>query len=261
MAPQGTILHDENSPQRLNAQILDETDFETKENSAQVGKDVLVSRMSESSALFRESFTARLKGKELAELYDKWAADYEKDTDGADYQAPQNTVAVFRKLFPSTMDPTTAKVLDCGCGTGKAAVFLSLNTDGRPRFENLHGLDFSPGMLRQAKANGMPYVSLMQGDVLQPLNIADNEFDAMVSVGMFTSGNVGPEAWPQLLRIVKPGGIVCASVQEHVYHPDGHPEKLRQLERDGKCRVIDEERVVTMARLDTHGIIVTVEVL
>jgi ubiquinone/menaquinone biosynthesis C-methylase UbiE len=224
----------------------------------QVGQSVLVARMAKTSELFRESFTGGKTDAELAALYDKWAKAYVADLSLAGYKAPENGAEHFRANLPKHLDPATAKVLDCGCGTGLVGAQLMLRTDRVP-FCNLHGVDFSLGMLEQARDK--PYRSLQQGNVLKPLDIADNEFDSLVTVGMFTAGNVGPEALDQLMRIVKPGGIVTATIQDHIYEPEGFPAKIAALEKAGVCTVIEHAKIVTMESLDTYGHCVTFAIL
>lgn len=234
------------------------------ENGNQVGQDVLVGRLVNHSQLMRESFSGGKTDEQLSKVYDKWSKDYVKDTADAGYVAPQNTCKVFRKNLPPTLDPASAKILDCGCGTGLVADFLVTEASGQPgdeKFLNLHGLDFSPGMLDGAREANKPYVSLQQGNVLTPMAIEDNEFDAMISVGMFTSGNVGPSALEQLMRIVKPGGIVTTSIQDHIFVPEGFPAEIERLEQEGVCKVASVEKIPTMTKVDTFGHVYTFQVL
>lgn len=213
--------------------------------------------MTEESFL-RESFTGKNTDAELATLYDKWAKKYAADTDSAGYKAPENCVERFRANLPKHIDPSSAKILDCGCGTGLAGVQLMLRSDRTP-FLNLHGLDFSKGMLEEARDK--PYRSLQEGNVLKPLDIADDEFDSLVSVGMFTTGHVGPQALAQLMRIVRPGGIVTATIQDHIYEPEGFPLEVAALEKAGVCSVVEMVKIVTLAELNTFGLCITFKVL
>lgn len=234
------------------------------ENGGEVGREVLVGRLGPHSELMRQSFSGGKTDEELQKVYDTWSNDYLKDTANAGYVAPPNTCKVFRKNFPANLDPKTAKVLDCGCGTGLVADYLVTGASGQPgdeKFLNLHGLDFSPGMLDKARDSNKPYVSLQQGNVLETLAIKDNDFDALISVGMFTSGNVGPSALEQLMRIVKPGGAVTISIQDHIFIPEGFPAEIERLEKKGICRVASVEMISTMTKIDTFGHVYTFEVL
>lgn len=231
------------------------------DSAEEVGVSTLINRLTDvqQPELMKKSFVDGQSPEELRDVYDKWATQYQQDTDRVGYVAPANVTAVFRRHAETAgLNPETAKVLDIGCGTGLAAVHLMMRTDAPP-FKNLHGLDYSQGMLDLAKSR--PYVSLQQGNLMATLDIEDNSFDAVLGVGTFTAGNVGPSAMEQLLRITRPHGIVCVSIQEHVYMPEDYPSHIKALTDSGKCRVVEIEKVPTMLAVDTHAMVVTFEVL
>lgn len=214
------------------------------------------SRMSTQGSLFRAAVTNKSTD-DVEVIYDKWAKEYVADTASAGYKAPENAAEQFRKNLPRDVNPATAKILDCACGTGLAGVQLMQRSDRVP-FLNVHGLDFSRGMLEEAQQK--PYQSLQQGDVLKPLDIANDEFDSCLCVGMF-SGNVGPEALRQLMRIVSPGGIVTATVRDPIWDAKAFPAEITALEEAGVCSVVENVMVETMSELDTMGHCVTFKVL
>jgi SAM-dependent methyltransferase len=137
---------------------------------------------------------------EARRLYGDWAETYD-DSFGAawGYIAPREIAAILR----SEIAPT-AEILDIGAGTGLVA-------------ENLRGLtvdalDITPEMLRIAEPKGL-YRRLMLGDLTATLDIPDGSYDAIVSCGTFTHGHVGPECFPELLRITRPGAVfACGTI-------------------------------------------------
>ncbi len=133
-------------------------------------------------------------------LYGDWAQTYDESFGaGWGYIAPREIAGVLK-----TAISPDAEILDIGAGTGLVA-------------ENLRGLtvdalDITPEMLNVARAKGL-YRNLVQGDLTKMLDIADASYDAVISCGTFTHGHVGPECFPELLRITRPGALfVCGTI-------------------------------------------------
>ncbi|XP_035672552.1 methyltransferase-like protein 27 isoform X3 [Branchiostoma floridae] len=47
------------------------------------------------------------------------------------------------------------------------------------------------------------------------LGIDDDSYDAVVGSGLFATGHVKSDCLEQLIRIVKPGGVICLSIREN----------------------------------------------
>ena len=77
------------------------------------------------------------------------------------------------------------------------------------------GIDISSEMLHQAKLKKC-YSSLIEADVTSKIPLKDNSIGAVVSAGTFTHGHVGPDAFDELLRIVRPGGLFVLSINYNV---------------------------------------------
>jgi predicted TPR repeat methyltransferase len=166
---------------------------------------------------------------ELQERYDVWAREYDADLESLAYVAPQvGAEQVHRMVGPD------ATVLDAGCGTGLVGRWLSGLGVGR-----LVGFDLSNEMLAVAAERGV-YDELSQGSLLDPLPFERGMFDAVVSVGTFTFGHVGPEALAHLPAIVRPDGFVVMTFRDDVMREMGFELAVARLERDGVWKL--EER-------------------
>jgi predicted TPR repeat methyltransferase len=153
---------------------------------------------------------------EAEEVYDRWAATYDADTvEGMGYVAP--TLAARRLV---QLRPAVGPVLDAGCGTGLAGAALA-----RERVRAVDGVDLSEGMLERARSLGV-YRTLTKADLTQPLGIPDDTYDAAICVGTFTAGHVGPQAFDELARVVRAGGLVVATVLEAVWESGGYRAHL-----------------------------------
>lgn len=140
---------------------------------------------------------------EIAAAYDAWAGSYDAEMALAGYRHPSIGAALLARHAPRGTGP----VLDAGCGTGLLGDWL-----GILGLAPVEGLDLSAGMLDRARAKGA-YARLHQVALGGPLPFADGQFAAIIATGVFTTGHVGAEALPELLRILSPGGPMVLTVK------------------------------------------------
>jgi predicted TPR repeat methyltransferase len=185
--------------------------------------------MAARSELLRRAYAVESPD-EVRALYRDWAKSYDDDLLGDDleYVAPVEAAAVFARH----VDDRAAKVLDVGCGTGLAGQALAA-----AGFTDIDGADISAEMLAEAGGKGV-YGRLIEADLTAGLDVADGAYDAVLSVGTFTHGHVGPDGLDEAIRLVRRGGIVCVTVNEGVYDRMGYPAKLAALQQAGACTVV-----------------------
>ncbi|MCZ8152002.1 MAG: methyltransferase domain-containing protein [Rhodobacteraceae bacterium] len=140
---------------------------------------------------------------EVAALYDGWAATYDAEMAKAGYRHPAVGLALLARHLPREAGP----VLDAGCGTGLLGDWL-----GIMGFGPVEGLDLSEGMLEVARAKGA-YARLHQLALGRELPFAEGAFAGVISTGVFTTGHVGIEGVPELVRITAPGGPIVLTVK------------------------------------------------
>ena len=140
---------------------------------------------------------------EIASLYDGWAATYDAEMAQAGYRHPAVGLALLARHAPRGTGP----VLDAGCGTGLLGDWLALLG-----FTPVEGLDVSEGMLAQARRKES-YARLHRLALGQALPFADGAFAGIVSTGVFSTGHVGAEGLPELIRIARPGAAIVLTVK------------------------------------------------
>ena len=156
-------------------------------------------------------------------LYKKWAKTYDEDFAlNSNYISPQKISSFFNKHSRKTDTP----ILDVGAGTGLIGKFL--NSKGKKK---IFGIDISSEMLDQAKRKGC-YSSLIELDITKKISFKDNFFGAVVSAGTFTHGHVGPDAFDELLRITKPGGLFVLSINSKFFIKGGFQEKFLTIKNE-----------------------------
>ncbi|NEQ97218.1 MAG: aminotransferase class I/II-fold pyridoxal phosphate-dependent enzyme [Cyanothece sp. SIO2G6] len=134
---------------------------------------------------------------EVKEKYDTWADFYDKEHYDNGWTILLNHVAY--TLVPYLQDG--AEILDIGCGTGLLG--RELISYG---FQNLHGVDIS-----QQSLNNLEKLNLYQGlhleELGKTLSFDSDQFDLLISTGVFTRNQVPLESFEELSRILKPGGF------------------------------------------------------
>ncbi|MGH8866560.1 MAG: class I SAM-dependent DNA methyltransferase [Actinomycetes bacterium] len=172
-----------------------------------------------------------MQGPDDAErVYDEWAARYDDDTvAGMGYVGPAIAAAKLVELARPGL------VLDAGCGTGLVGVELA-----QRMATTVDGVDISPGMLDRARVSGV-YRKLERADLTRPLEIEDDSYDAAICVGTFTAGHVGPEAFGEMARVVRPGGHVVATVLDRLWESGGYRAYIDALAASGGVRLLEAD--------------------
>ena len=163
----------------------------------------------------------------MAEHYDEWAAEYERDVLSYGYTTP----AVIAGLMGRYVGAKDGAVLDAGVGTGMMSEVL------KPLgYTGLYGIDLSENMLRLARKKNV-YEDLRQMELGKRLNFPDDDFAAVVAAGIFSPGHAPPHSFNELLRVVRPGGYIIFSVRSD--EDAGFSEKQRKLEDEGFWRLVE----------------------
>lgn len=168
---------------------------------------------------------------EARALYRDWAANYDADVFDALKVRGSDRIA---DLLAAHLGARDAAVIDLGCGTGQVAA--RLKTHG---FTQIDGLDFSPEMLEVARGKGL-FRELIAADLNRPLAIADARYAAAVSAGTFTTGHVGAGAFAEVLRIVRPGGLLAVTIADTAWQEGGFDTVLARLTAAGRIAILND---------------------
>ena len=191
---------------------------------------------------------------ETLSTYNKWAGRYNDDVDKEEYVAPELASDYVAKHV-GARDIGTVKILDAGCGTGLVGKHLA--TRGA---KNLDGIDLSPEMLRIAQQTNI-YTSLEVADMSQRLDIPTESYDVVVCVGTMTQGHVGPEAFDELVRVVKSGGYIISTVRESVWRKNGYESKVQALDEAGKVRIVSDRLRPQRIGAGVNAVFIVLQVL
>ena len=188
--------------------------------------------------------TAMRAGDDAHEVYEEWAPTYEADlVGGYGYTAPRIAADAMAAACPDR----EAEILDIGCGTGLVAEELAARG-----FSAIDGFDASPRMLAEARAKGL-YRNLIEGDVRARSTIEPGRYDAVIAVGVFGAGHLGPEDLDRLARPVRAGGPIVLYSSALRWDEDDYPFHLRRLEEAGAWTVERTEETNYMDRIERPG--------
>ena len=166
---------------------------------------------------------------ELAERYDQWARDYDRDLE-RDFQwlGPQRAAEVFARYVSGD-----GRILDAGAGTGLVGKCLA-----EMGYRRIIAMDMSGGMLAEARKKNVyqDFHQMVMGSVL---GFDSGSFDGVISVGVLTVGHAPASSLDELVRITRLGGYVIFSLRPDVYESAGFKEKQSELESAGKWKLVE----------------------
>ena len=167
---------------------------------------------------------------EVMKYYDEWGEKdkYNRDMIDWNYTGPKETVDVIKKYLISK----DALFFDAGCGTG--LVGLQLKKFG---YKNFHGADLSQKLLDTVTKN--LYQKLFKVDLNKSIELYNNLYDTVMCVGTFTFGHVKPNALDEFVRITKPGGLICCTINEGIYKEYGFDDKILEIKKNNKWEELE----------------------
>ncbi|MFQ5504804.1 MAG: L-histidine N(alpha)-methyltransferase [Planctomycetota bacterium] len=166
-------------------------------------------------------------------LYEEWAESYDEDHRAIGFFGHKTAAEALARYTPFA---EVAAVLDAGAGTGAAGEALwSLG------YRNLTAVDLSKEMLARARKKGL-YRELVQADLGLPLDpFPCNSFDAAILVGVFSYGQAPAHTLDEIVRLVKPGGVVAFTMRVDFFEQDAMSVrgKMEELDRAQAWKLLD----------------------
>ena len=167
---------------------------------------------------------------EVMRYYDEWGDKdkYNKDMVDWNYTGPKETAEIFNK-YEKNKDTL---IFDAGCGTGLVGLELK-----KYSFKNFHGADLSQTLLDTVPKD--LYQKLVKVDLNKPIEVENNFYGGVMCVGTFTFGHVKPNALDEFIRITKPGGLICFTINEGIHKEYGFDKKIISLNQNNKWEEIE----------------------
>lgn len=167
---------------------------------------------------------------ELERDYDDWSGTYDVDHLNFGNKLLVHFTGVFCRHVPVDASP----ILDAGAGTGRLAETLTLHG-----YRGFTGIDLSANMLAVASAKGV-YDRVHRMRLGDRLDFEDNRFAVVASLAAMSPGHAGADAFEELIRITKPGGLLVLSLRAGCESITGFDARRVALEKAGQWRLEDQ---------------------
>lgn len=168
----------------------------------------------------------------VKEIFDIFAADFEKVLSDLEYQTPQIMSRFLDEIY-GTDSLHKLHILDAGCGTGLCGKFLKPYA----RFLCLEGVDLSAQMLAEAKKKKV-YNRLYCNDIISFLQKKNSKYDLIVSADVLTYFGRLDSFFEQAQKALKKQGRILFSFtaneedeRDYILHKSGrykHHQKYVQ---------------------------------
>lgn len=189
-----------------------------------------------------------------AEFYTNWSKEnnYDQHLNPNLYRGPEIAAQAVADYFPSSTR-AGLRILDVAAGTGFVAenlLFLG--------FDHVDALDPSEGMLKIARQKGLynHYICSYLDHNKLPL-LADT-YDCAVTSGGMGEGHIPYDGIDQLIRVVKPGGLVCIVMREayleHSQYKNILEPHMDDLEKQGLWTLVSRS-IVENYCFDLNGVV------
>ena len=162
----------------------------------------------------------------VKQFYADWALQYNQDVNSAEYSGP----VIAAKLLNQHLSDKKARILDAGCGTGLVGVELQ-----RLDYIHVDGFDLSQEMAELATASGAYQQVTGNIDMMRAVeDFPHREYDALLSIGVFTLGHVPPQALEVLVKLVRRDGLLVISTRSHYFEQTDYQKCVDALLSSGQ---------------------------
>ena len=191
---------------------------------------------------------AAVSGKNVSidpeEHYDSWAKQYEKEL-LEDYGYCAHIIG--SKAFSTYELRKSCNIIDIGCGTG--LVGEELKSSG---FLNIWGLDVSSKMIAIAKKKKV-YREFYQKKIENLDGIISKPFEALICVGSFGLGHIGPESLKLLVKLVEKNSLIIIFMNAEPFNLENYMGYIEDLKKQSLINIVDIQDHNYMTKLDRPG--------
>jgi predicted TPR repeat methyltransferase len=167
----------------------------------------------------------------LKRYYADWSRTYDRDMDAVQYSGPEFAAT----LMSRHMGDKSARILDAGCGTGLVGVALQALG-----YRVVDGFDLSAEMAQLSTATGAYREVVGNVDMMRARqDYPHADYDAVLSIGVFTLGHVPPQALEVLVQLLRDGGLLLLSTRSHYFEQTDFQQCVDALLAAGKLRQLE----------------------
>ncbi|XP_013788851.1 uncharacterized protein LOC106472740 [Limulus polyphemus] len=145
---------------------------------------------------------------ETCKIYDQHADDYEKFA--SKFTCEEWSLVVTDVIETKILKDKSCRILDVGAGTGANGNLLQ-----KHGYTNIDALDGSEQMLEIAKTKNIYHnlIHIILKDGVRIPNVENDTYTAVVMNAVFCPNHCDSSIFPELIRVVKPGGYISWSLK------------------------------------------------
>lgn len=187
----------------------------------------------------------------VQDLYEDWAATYDKDVVENGYQTPARCAAA----LAAYLSPHDAPIFDFACGTGlSGAALASLG------FSVIDGVDISQAMLDIAAKRGI-YRSLRAVDPDAEPGLGAGQYAAVSAMGALSPGAAPAHYFDRLMAGLAPGGLMVLSYNDHTLTNPDYTDRVETALANGTVRERFREHGTHIEKLGSKSTVYVLEKL
>ncbi|XP_045208397.1 methyltransferase-like protein 27 [Mercenaria mercenaria] len=172
--------------------------------------------------------------------YIKWADKYDEDLEKHAFTGPGKVAQIVRDQILN-QPVGDVRILDVAAGTGLVARELK-----KFGFRHIDALEPSEAMLKEAKKAHLYINYFVEFISESQTTIAESSYDVVTGSGLFANeAHVPCEALYEMIRVVKPGGLIVLCGRNHLLNDSETYKRLEplmdKLESDKKWKKVLRE--------------------
>lgn len=179
----------------------------------------------------------KMPPEETCRIYSEHAEDYENLA--SKYTCEEWALVIPDVIEAKILKDKSCRILDVGAGTGANGSLLQ-----KLGYTNIDALDGSEQMLEIAKAKNTykNFIHVVLKDGVPIPNVENDTYTAVVMNGVFCPNHFTSSIFPELIRVVKPGGYICWCMNtDEVTDVDKFNSDVEKLCKEGKWKNIFEK--------------------
>lgn len=177
---------------------------------------------------FLDSVYAISDVRDTRQLYDRWAASYNREIKANGYVTPRRCATALAELAGDHDAP----LLDIGCGTGISGMAMAA-----VGFSVIDGCDLSAAMLEKAARHDRLYRQLWQVDPDNPLDFAPEDYRYISAVGVIASGHAPAATIGAVLEKLPSNGLFVFSLNDHTLEDAAFEAEIDRLVAEGMAAI------------------------
>ncbi|XZF12886.1 class I SAM-dependent methyltransferase [Chitinophagaceae bacterium MMS25-I14] len=156
-------------------------------------------------------------------IYETFRLDYERY-----FEKGKASAEWIREEISPFMELKNRDILDWGCGPGRVIRHMPQVINNGCRF---FGSDYNPDYVKWCSAN-LPGISFSKNELNPPLTYNDASFDLIYVISIFThlSEESHRQWFTELMRVMKPGGILFMTTHGNITRRNLMPDELAKYD-------------------------------